>query len=1100
MKSLFTSLQKLTQPLLRKSGTGIAAKKISNSFAVASSPKRPRPTKNSPVSIKKLLTEYLNLSKFNSSYYVTVLLTTLFICAPTISFLPVLALQPNKTIYGQQSHENLDGRLAQLIDNTKLTVLKTTSTPSVAQGGAATYKIKVSNPSTKTITNVSITDPLPAGFTYDATIGTPSLQNSAIRTGTVNPTAGSSNLNWGTFTLPPTASVTVTFTANIISSQATGTYQNPVSVTYIDNGSQTVTYDPSTSTAEDVLVTTAPPVPPAIPIAPIRSSAGICAMPGKDGEADLSGIINTYYQPDSIGSSVSAGATSIILGSALGATTPIGAGDMLLIIQMQDAAINSNNDATYGAGGANSRGQTSMGQTGLYEYVVAKNTVATSGGTLQFQGAGSGGGLINSYSNAAATTSQGQRRFQIVRVPQYSSLTLNNTLSALKWNGQVGGIVTVDVAGQMNFNTRTIDGVNGGFRGGYSQKSFSGNSLLDSRGTDMLTIGAGKGEGTAGTPRFVWNGTDAVDNTSQGYPNGDFGRGAPANAGGGGNFHNAGGGGGGNGGIGGNGGRPWAGAGDIDSGGRGGGLSSLITPAVTRLFLGGGGGGGDANNATTGVRGGVGGGLVMLRTGTIVGSGTIDVTGDAGDVGAFANAPDGAGGGGSGGTVLISSRQTSTSANLVINAQGGAGGNTLNDSGNEHGPGGGGSGGVIMHYVPGVSLSNNIVGGVSGKANGGIGIAHGAEVGGSGQVISFAPGSDPFATVNDENCLPQLTVWKSTTTPKIAQGGIATYKITVSNGFGRATAIGVDIRDVLPTGFSYDSTTAVAPETGVTRTSSTNPTVGDTTATWGKFDIPAGKKVEIVFKAISATTIATGTYQNPAAAIYPDPQRVNATDTVTTSYNAAASTGEDVEVSAPIRVNANVLLVKRITAINGDRVKNPNDPSIPLNGFFPTINNPATTNDDNANWPSGFLVGAYNAGKIKPSDEIEYTIYFLNGNGDTASSVKVCDRLVGFQSFVNDAYGTGKDIEYQLGTNPLRYLTKGVDLASDRARLDGSTGAIAGCPPPTITGTNNSTVVIDVTGTGSSNQDNINGIPGATGQGTPANSYGYFRFKTKVNP
>jgi hypothetical protein len=46
-------------------------------------------------------------------------------------------------------------------------------------------------------------------------------------------------------------------------------------------------------------------------------------------------------------------------------------------------------------------------------------------------------------------------------------------------------------------------------------------------------------------------------------------------------------------------------------------------------------------------------------------------------------------------------------------------------------------------------------------------------------------------------------------------------------------------------------------------------------------------------------------------------------------------------------------------------------------------------------------------------------------------------------------------------------------------------------------------VVVDVTSptlTTSSGQQNILTLPGATSAGNPTNSYGYFRFKVKVNP
>ena len=59
-----------------------------------------------------------------------------------------------------------------------------------------------------------------------------------------------------------------------------------------------------------------------------------------------------------------------------GATgSPIAIGDMLLVIQMQDAAINSTNTAAHGGGGTRS-GVTALNDTGLYEYVVATTGLA----------------------------------------------------------------------------------------------------------------------------------------------------------------------------------------------------------------------------------------------------------------------------------------------------------------------------------------------------------------------------------------------------------------------------------------------------------------------------------------------------------------------------------------------------------------------------------------------------------------------------------------------------------------------------------------------------------------------------------------------------
>lgn len=770
---------------------------------------------------------------------------------------------------------------------------------------------------------------------------------------------------------------------------------------------------------------------------------------------------------------------------------------------MQDASINDSDSANYGSGTAanNGSGQTSMGNSGIYEYVVATNSVALSGGTLNFRGAGSGNGLVNNYTSAAATASSGQRRFQVVRVPQYANVTLSSTLTALEWNGRAGGVVALDVAGDLNFNGSTINTVNKGFRAGYSFKNSSGNSTTTYVVPVSSNTGAGKGEGTAGTPRYVWNGTTPVDNGSDGYPGGDLGRGAPANAGGGGNAHNAGGGGGGNGGIGGQGGLPWEGVGGaLDAGGRPGAFSSTYAAAPWRLLMGGGGGGGDANNATTGIRGGVGGGITILRAGQIAGSGTILANGDDGDTGEYGGHPDGAGGGGAGGTVLLLTRNSSPTANISIQANGGRGGNTKNDTNDAHGPGGGGGGGVVVYNVPGSSITTNVDGGASGKTGGGTGAAHGSIAGSSGQVSSFTAANDPFATVNSAGCFPQLTVTKSTNTANVIAGDTATYTITASNGTGRADATNVSISDMLPDGFTYASTSAVNVSGGASRTATNNPTIGAADPTWDSFTIPAGGRVSITFTVKVDSSVAAKTYQNPATANHLDPVRTTETGTATATYDPASSTGEDVTVGAR---NPNLVLVKRITAINGE----------PIDTYVDdTVDNPATpkneaTFDNDSNWPnpkdttsgiSTYLRGAIDGGKVKPGEQVEYTIYFLSGGNTPITNVNACDLVPANTTFVANAFnsmtpndgglsGTDSGIAFALGSTTPTYLTN-VNDAPDRGQyfLPGMT------PSVNCSGANtNGAVVVKVVASPAT-------LPNATAPGTPANSYGFVRFVTKV--
>lgn len=458
-------------------------------------------------------------------------------------------------------------------------------------------------------------------------------------------------------------------------------------------------------------------------------------------------LLNTYY-PASGNITINAGATSIPLGAVppndpFGnsyGTTPISPGDLLLIIQIQGSDIVSANNANYGSGvsstgpdGLGGTGYTSLGVAGTYEFAIAANGVPLTGGTLLLEGECANGGLVNGYVNADATASTGQRRFQVVRVPRFNSLQLTSNITATAWNGRAGGVIALYIADTLHFNSFTIDASGTGFRGGYQNVQPSGNNISDYM-LQVENLSSGKGEGVAGTPRYMWDGLNQLDQGAGwlGYPGGDYGRGAPANAGGGGNDHNAGGGGGGNGGAGGVGGNAVNsfGSSALPNGGRPG---IAMPNGTNRLFIGGGGGGGDANNALTGIKGGVGGGMVIIRAGTLAGQGTIRSNGTAGQAGVFSAAPDGAGGGGAGGTIVIEAQQAETGCSVQLQVRGGNGGNTINDINDPHGPGGGGGGGVIHHQTASALLTIDIAGGQRGQTNSGNGINWGSAHGQTGQ-------------------------------------------------------------------------------------------------------------------------------------------------------------------------------------------------------------------------------------------------------------------------------------------------------------------------------------------------------------------------------
>ena len=540
-----------------------------------------------------------------------------------------------------------------------------------------------------------------------------------------------------------------------------------------------------------------------------------CGTPGKDGSPTITSNPDTYY-PSAAAQTLAVGATTINVGAATiggSTTTPtsIVKGDLLLVIQMQGADIDFSNSDTYGDGvlGGGASGNLNRNFTaGTYEYVVASNATPITAGT--------GGGitlatpLVNSYVNAAATTSAGPRRFQVIRVPQYGNLTVSGTLAATPWNGTTGGVLVLDVAGQTNFGSgSTITAAGLGFRGGAGRTQSSTNSdSPDYVNVSSATadFNAQKGEGTAGTPRFVNSPTTTnnvttyslVDSGSDSYyPGGTTSRGAPGNAGGGGNdnINNSGGGGGANGGVGGRGGDSFSGSKQI--GGEPG--ASFALASSSRLVLGGGGGAGTTNNnsGTPGSgfasSGAAGGGIIMLRTGTVTGTGTISANGASANNTAT---EDGSGGGGAGGSILLTAASPAGLSGLTLTANGGTGGSNAGSTATNgtHGPGGGGGGGVIL--TNGAVSSALAAGAASGTTKGSV--AFGAAAGLNGVANTQISPSIAGSTVGT-TCAADVTTTlagPATLAPATPSG---TYTVTFANE-GPSAATAVTQQVTLPAG------------------------------------------------------------------------------------------------------------------------------------------------------------------------------------------------------------------------------------------------------------------------------------------------------------
>lgn len=552
-------------------------------------------------------------------------------------------------------------------------------------------------------------------------------------------------------------------------------------------------------------------------------------VPGKDGALTV-GVANTVVNSyTTLSAGATAGAITFSVASAAGIT----AGDVLLVYQAQGATIGTGNTSAYGA-------VTALGNAGRYEYV---SVASVSGTTITLGTACDTTPLRFSYSSGA----------QVVRVPQYSSLTVNAGASIVPqtWNGSTGGVVAAIVDGTATVNG-SVNANAAGFRSGAIENSSNGGA------TDITvfrsatnTDGAEKGESIAGS-QATYDGL-----------NGRFGRGAPANGGGGGNSHNAGGGGGANGGsaVGWNGqGVPdnsnatWAAAWNLDGsltaatnspgGGRGGysyasGNQNALTTAPgnagwggnnrrergglggrplannpsivgdTRLFLGGGGGAGDGNNSAAGA-GGRGGGLVLVIATAVAGSGSLQANG-ATAVNTVPGHNDAPGGGGGGGSVVL---VAPGSGALGLSAIGGLGGNQLITGNESEGPGGGGGGGFIASPAG----TGTVTGAANGTTSSGAVtefIPNGATRGNSGAAAT-APSLADMPLCNITN-LADLSIAKTNTplsgpddqaADTVASGAQSTYTVVVTNG-GPGPAVNAVISDTPGAGITCPAANVV---------------------------------------------------------------------------------------------------------------------------------------------------------------------------------------------------------------------------------------------------------------------------------------------------
>ncbi|MFW6359216.1 MAG: isopeptide-forming domain-containing fimbrial protein, partial [Chroococcales cyanobacterium] len=221
--------------------------------------------------------------------------------------------------------------------------------------------------------------------------------------------------------------------------------------------------------------------------------------------------------------------------------------------------------------------------------------------------------------------------------------------------------------------------------------------------------------------------------------------------------------------------------------------------------------------------------------------------------------------------------------------------------------------------------------------------------------------------------------------------------------------------------------------------------------------------------------------------------------------NDPINTADDDPTGFTVNLKSNLRLVKRITRINNTDIL----------GF---VDDPGTEDDNVGNWPTPlntYLRGAINGGMVKPGDEVEFTIYFLSAGGKDVTNVRICDLIPDSMTFLESAFNgetprdsgslAGANLGIALGnddsslpTEPTVYLTNVADGDRGQFYLPGTEApatcnSASGFTLPLSPGNNNQgAVVVNVVTSPTT-------LPKAVSPGNPTNSYGFIRFRARVN-
>jgi hypothetical protein len=161
--------------------------------------------------------------------------------------------------------------------------------------------------------------------------------------------------------------------------------------------------------------------------------AQVCTTPDRQSATtSIAGIVNSYYP---------------------GGAAAVAPGDLLIVMQMQGAQINSSN-SDYSGDGSGSGG------------CSTRTATSAAGAAAGVACGGAGGDTVNAYQSTPSTGNTGNKSYacQVVRVRQYGNAALTADVTPLAWNGAAGGVLGLQATGTVSMGGFDLNTSARGFR------------------------------------------------------------------------------------------------------------------------------------------------------------------------------------------------------------------------------------------------------------------------------------------------------------------------------------------------------------------------------------------------------------------------------------------------------------------------------------------------------------------------------------------------------------------------------------------------------------------------------------------------------------